>query len=210
MRIPLRAARRLAVTGWFALAGLLLVVAQGRAATPPEKMLPDSTVAFVKMQNAAALREAFRQSQIGQLWNDPAVKAWKDDILDRVDADSKTLKEKIGVTYRELFELPQGPTAIAFLKHSQPADPDRAPGHRRRRQEHREDDRGPDQGDQAGRDQRRQGLDGDLQGRDDPRDPAPEGQGQGQGARTRRTSPSRRSSGRTRGASSTSAATSTP
>ncbi len=123
MRIPLRAACRLAVTGWFALAGLLLVVAQGRAATPPERMLPDSTVAFVKLQNAAALREAFGQSQLGQLWNDPAVKVWKDEILARVDSESKTLKEKIGVTYRELFELPQGPTAIAFLKHADPQIP---------------------------------------------------------------------------------------
>ena len=85
MRIPLRAARRLALAGGFALAGLLLVVSPGRAATPPEKMLPDSTVAFVKISNAAALREAFLQSQFGQLWNDPEVKAWKDDILERVD-----------------------------------------------------------------------------------------------------------------------------
>jgi Protein of unknown function (DUF3352) len=123
MRIPLRAARRLAVTGWFALAGLLLVAAQGRAATPPEKILPDSTIAFVKINNAAALRQAFLQSQYGQLWNDPAVKLWKDDILDRVDAASKTLKEKIGVTYQELFELPQGPTAIAFLRHENPQIP---------------------------------------------------------------------------------------
>src|SRR4051795_1454499 len=103
MRIPLRAARRLAVTGWFALAGVLFVVAPGRAATPPEKMLPDTTIAFVKIQNAAALREAFGQSQVGQLWNDPAVKVWKEDIFARVDDASKTLKEKVGVTYRELF-----------------------------------------------------------------------------------------------------------
>ncbi len=123
MSIALRAALRLAVTGWFALAGLLLVQAQGRAATPPERMLPDSTVAFVKLNNAAALREGFMQSQLGQLWNDPAVKTWKDEILARVDEESKTLKEKIGVTYRELFELPQGPTAIAFLKHSNPQVP---------------------------------------------------------------------------------------
>jgi hypothetical protein len=123
MRIPLRAARRLAVTGSFVLAGLLLAAAQGRAATPPEKMLPDSTVAFVKINNAAALRQAFLQSQYGQLWNDPAVKVWKDDVLERVDDASKTLKEKIGVTYRELIELPQGPTAIAFLKPENPQIP---------------------------------------------------------------------------------------
>jgi hypothetical protein len=123
MRISLRAARRLAVTGWFTLAGLLLLVAQGRAATPPEKMLPDSTIAFIKIQNAAALRQAFGQSQLGQLWNDPAVKDWKDAIMARVDDDSKTLKEKIGVSYFDLFALPQGPTAIGFIKPENPQLP---------------------------------------------------------------------------------------
>src|SRR5207248_2191889 len=88
-----------------------------------EKMLPDSTIAFVKINNAASLREAFAQSQLGQMWNDPAVKVWKNDILERVDAASKTLKEKVGVTYRELFALPQGQTAIAFLKHTDPQVP---------------------------------------------------------------------------------------
>jgi hypothetical protein len=101
----------------------LWVGAQGQAAPPPEKMLPDSTIAFVKINNAAGLREAFLRSQLGQLWNDPAVKAWKDDLIERVDAASKTLKERIGVTYLELFKLPQGPTAIAFLKHENPQVP---------------------------------------------------------------------------------------
>jgi hypothetical protein len=123
MRIALRAARRLAVTGWFALAGLLCFEAQGRAATPAERMLPNSTVAFVKIQNAAALREAFLQSQLGQLWNDPAIKSWKNEVMERVDAASRTLKEKIGVTYLELFALPQGPTAIAFIRQQNPQIP---------------------------------------------------------------------------------------
>src|SRR5438270_690568 len=67
MRTPMRAALRLAFTGWLGLAGLSLAAAHGRAATPapPEKVLPDSTVFFAKVKNAAALREAFRQSQFG-------------------------------------------------------------------------------------------------------------------------------------------------
>src|SRR5262249_31704658 len=78
---------------------------------------------FIKIQNAAGLRQAFGQSQIGQLWNDPAVKDWKDAIMARVDDDSKTLKEKIGVSYLELFALPQGPSAIGFVKKENPQLP---------------------------------------------------------------------------------------
>ncbi|MBV8076857.1 MAG: hypothetical protein JO284_10690, partial [Planctomycetaceae bacterium] len=62
MRTPMRAALRLALAGWLGLAGLSLVAAQGRAATPPEKILPESTIAYLKVNNAAALRESFRQS----------------------------------------------------------------------------------------------------------------------------------------------------
>ena len=55
MRNPMRTALRLALAGWLGLAGLSLVAAQGRAATPPEKLLPESTIAYLKVNNAAAL-----------------------------------------------------------------------------------------------------------------------------------------------------------
>ena len=123
MRTPMRAAFRLAFAGWLGLAGLSLVAAHGRAAEPPEKVFPDSTIAFLKVNNASALRESFRQSQIGQLWSDPALKAWKDDISDRMDDSAKSLKTKIGVTYRELLELPQGAISIGVTKRDDPKFP---------------------------------------------------------------------------------------
>jgi hypothetical protein len=115
MRNPMRAALRLALTGWLGLAGLSLVAAQGRAAPPPEKVVPDSAVFFVKVNNAAAFREAFRQSQFGQLWNDPAMKPLRDDLANKLQDANKDLKEKVGVTLHELLELPEGPIAVAVL-----------------------------------------------------------------------------------------------
>jgi hypothetical protein len=123
MRTPKRAALRLALAGWLGLAGLSLVAAQGRAATPPEKVLPDSTIGFLKINNAPALREAFRQSQFGQLWNDPAMKPWRENLADRINDASKSLKDKIGVTYKELIELPQGAVSIAIVRRDDPKQP---------------------------------------------------------------------------------------
>jgi hypothetical protein len=123
MRTPKRAALRLALAGWLGLAALSLVAAQGRAATPPEKILPDSTIGLLKINDAPALREAFRQSQFGQLWNDPAMKAWKENLADRLDDAGKSLKDKIGVTYKELFELPQGTVSIAVVRRDDPKQP---------------------------------------------------------------------------------------
>ena len=115
MRNPMRAALRLALTGWLGLAGLSLVAAQGRAAAPPEKILPDSAIFFLKVNNAAGLREAFRQSQFGQLWNDPELKPTREDLSAKLQDASKSLKEKVGVSLRELFELPEGAVAVAAL-----------------------------------------------------------------------------------------------
>lgn len=123
MRTPMRAALRLALAGWLGLAGLSLVAAQGRAATPPEKILPESTIAYLKVNNAAALRESFRQSQLGQLWDDPGLKAWKEDLAERVDESSRSLKKKLGVTYRELFEMPLGTASIAVVQRDDPKLP---------------------------------------------------------------------------------------
>src|SRR5690348_14025564 len=102
MRTAMRAALRLALTGWLVLAALSMSAPPVRAATPPEKVFPDSTFLFVKVNNASALRESFRQSQFGQLWNDPALKDFKYGLTEKVDESSKSLKEKIGVSLSEL------------------------------------------------------------------------------------------------------------
>ena len=117
MRIPKRAALRLALAGWLGLAGLSLVAAPASAATPaaPEKVFSDSVVFFAKIQNAAALREAFRQTQYGQLWNDPALKPLREDISSRMEERGSSLKKVVGLSPRELIELPQGTIGIAVL-----------------------------------------------------------------------------------------------
>ena len=105
------------------LSGLTANLAQ--AATPPERVLPDSTVFLVKVNDVNALREAFRQSQYGQLWNDPALKDFREDLSAKLKDASNTLKDKIGVTLKELFEIPQGRLAIAAVASMTPSYPSR-------------------------------------------------------------------------------------
>ncbi|WP_422930680.1 hypothetical protein [Singulisphaera sp. PoT] len=123
MRTPKRAALRLALAGWLGLAGMSLVAVQGQTVAPPEKSLPDSTFGFLKVNNAAALREAFRSTQFGQLWNDPALKDWRDDLKTRLSDAGTSLKKRVGVTYQELLELPQGPVTIALVRKDDPKLP---------------------------------------------------------------------------------------
>ncbi|MGZ3353622.1 MAG: hypothetical protein ACXVBO_02005 [Isosphaeraceae bacterium] len=124
MHMAKRAILRLALVGWLGLSGFSGLTANlAQAAAPPERVLPDSTVFLVKVADISALRESFRQSQYGQLWNDPALKDFRDDIAGKLKDTSNTLKEKIGVTLRELFDIPQGYLAIAAVSQDDPKLP---------------------------------------------------------------------------------------
>ncbi len=124
MRMAKRAILRLALVGWLGLSGFSGLTANlAQAAAPPERVLPDSTVFLVKVADIKALREAFRQSQYGQLWNDPALKDFRDDIAGKLKDTSNKLKEKIGVTLVELLDIPQGSLAIAAVGQDDPKLP---------------------------------------------------------------------------------------
>src|SRR4051794_3934427 len=124
MRMAKRAILRLALVGWVGLSGLSGLGANlAQAAAPPEQVLPESTVLLLKVNDVNSLREAFRQSQYGQLWNDPALKDFREDLASKMKDASKTLKEKVGVTLKELLELPQGGLAVAAVTQDDPKLP---------------------------------------------------------------------------------------
>ncbi|HKI17005.1 MAG TPA: DUF3352 domain-containing protein, partial [Isosphaeraceae bacterium] len=104
--------------GLWVLTGLPAHLAQ--AATPPERILPDTTVFLFKLNDAKSFREAFRNSQYGQLWNDPSLKDFKDELALKLEDATKSLKERIGVSLKELFELPQGSLAVAAVSRDDP------------------------------------------------------------------------------------------
>lgn len=111
MRISLRSA----VARGLTLAGLLLAPVAARAADPVERALPPSTLAFLKVENAQQLREAFAQTQAGQLLADPAMKPLKDRFAQLLEQPSQQLQQAVGVTIPELLELPQGQLALAIV-----------------------------------------------------------------------------------------------
>ena len=122
MRTPLRAAFRLALTGYLGLAAASALATATRAADP-EKTLPDSTLFFVKVKNVAELRESFKQTGFGQLLADPAMKPLKDDTAAKLEGASKELKGRLGVTFGELLSLPQGAATAAVVSKSDPKMP---------------------------------------------------------------------------------------
>jgi hypothetical protein len=114
MRIPLRAALRLALAAWLGLAGMSALSAPCRAADP-EKTLPSTTVFFAKAKNVSQLRDAFWKTAYGQLLADPAMKDFEAEVLEKLDEASKVLKDKVGVTLKELVTLPEGTVSFAVV-----------------------------------------------------------------------------------------------
>ncbi|HKI16608.1 MAG TPA: hypothetical protein VKA15_01955, partial [Isosphaeraceae bacterium] len=112
-----RAIRRSALIGWLGFLGLTALPAHpAQAAAPPERILPDTTIFLFKLNDVKSFRESFRNSQYGQLWNDPSLKDFKEELALKLEDSTKalkerigvSLKERIGVSLKELFELPQG------------------------------------------------------------------------------------------------------
>ncbi len=115
MHTAKRAIGRLALVGWFGLLGAAMAATPALAAAPPERVLPDSTIFVFKINDAKALRESFRSSHYGQLWHDPAMKDFRDELGQKIEDATRPLKEKVGVNLRELFELPQGAVTLAVM-----------------------------------------------------------------------------------------------
>jgi hypothetical protein len=122
MRNPTRAVARLALLISVGL-GLGLSAASSRAAAPPEKTLPSTTLAFIKVNDAAELRTAFQKTQFGRLLADPAMKPLEDTIKDKLQEPSAKLKEHLGVTLGELLRLPTGAVWAAVVTRDDPKLP---------------------------------------------------------------------------------------
>jgi hypothetical protein len=124
MRKAKRAICRLALLGWLGLVVVTGLPARpARAAAPPERILPDTTIFLLKVNDVKNFSAAFRSSQYGQFWNDPGLKEFRDELALKMEDVSKSLKEKIGVSLKELFGLPQGTLAIAAVGREDPNVP---------------------------------------------------------------------------------------
>ena len=123
MRISFRAAYRLAVIGCVSAATVLSQAAYVVAAAPPEKSLPDTTLLFVKINNASEMREGMGKTQFAQLLNDPSLANIKKGVQEKLADADKQLKSKLGVTIGEFLTLPQGTVTISVVGKNDPKLP---------------------------------------------------------------------------------------
>jgi hypothetical protein len=107
---------------WFVFtlaAGLAFTAA---AAIPSvEKILPDDTLLMVTTPDFAKARQAYRSSPQTQLWDDPAMKPFKDKFISKLTDDLiQPLEKDLGVKFEDYTNLPQGQITFAITQNGWP------------------------------------------------------------------------------------------
>ena len=86
------------------------------AALPPEKLLPKDTALIVTAPDAPAAWRLLTNAPYGRLWQDPALKAFKDKFVDKFGGDVLApLQRTLGVQFASYGGLLQGQATFALL-----------------------------------------------------------------------------------------------
>ena len=100
------------------LAALCLPIFSAAAAVPtPDKILPDDTLVVFTIPDYARLRDIYTSSPQGQLWNDTALKPFRDKLMGKFQSDIIAPMEKeMGIKLDDYTSLPQGQITLAVIQ----------------------------------------------------------------------------------------------
>lgn len=107
-------------THFFAFNLALRLICAAAAPVPPvEKLLPDDTLAVVTAPDFPKLQALLRQAPLRQLWNDPAMKPFRDKFIAKwQDEIVKPLERDLDLRFADFAGLPQGQFTVAFTQDS--------------------------------------------------------------------------------------------
>jgi hypothetical protein len=109
---------------------LALANAPARAAVPAaEKLLPDDTLVMLSVPDMAKLRDIQKASPQAKLWDDPAMKPFKDSFISKLNEELvKPLERELGVQLDNYTSLPQGQLTFAVTQNNWMTAESQVPG----------------------------------------------------------------------------------
>jgi hypothetical protein len=113
------------------LAAIFLAAAgSARAAiAPAENLLPADTLGFFTVPDCAAFRTSAKVSPQLLFWNDPAMKPFRDHLMDKVtEKYIAPLEKDLGLTISDFADLPQGQLTLAMTSNGSNGHDDITPG----------------------------------------------------------------------------------
>ena len=113
----------------FALSGWTFDSNAAAPIAPPEKLLPDDTLVLVTAPDFAKLRQIFKASAQSQLWNDPAMRPFKDKFVSKWNDDLvKPLERELNMHLDDYTSLLQGQLTLALTQNGALTTVDQPPG----------------------------------------------------------------------------------
>ena len=100
------------------------------AATPPaEKLLPADTLAVITTPDYAKVRSTSAQAPYTLLWNDPALKPFREKFMAKLQSDVITLLEReFGIKFADYHGLAQGQVTLALTLNGWQGKAEKPPG----------------------------------------------------------------------------------
>lgn len=86
------------------------------AAQPTEQLLPATTKAFFSTPNLDAARKAFDQTQLGEMFSDPVMKPFIEDVQSQVREKLERAGKKLGLAWGDLEGVYAGEVAYAQIQ----------------------------------------------------------------------------------------------
>jgi hypothetical protein len=111
------------------LAAFLSIAFSGPAAIPsPEKLLPEDTLFLVTAPDCARMREVYRTSPQTLLWQDPAMKPFREKFIAKLNEELlQPLERELGVQFSDYTNLPQGQLTLAITQNGWQSGSDQPP-----------------------------------------------------------------------------------
>ena len=78
-------------------------------------LLPDSTLAMIRIANVPELRERFRETAMGRIGGDEKVKPLVSSLYGSLVEAYQRIEERVGVPLDTLLSIPQGEVCVAIV-----------------------------------------------------------------------------------------------
>lgn len=85
------------------------------AARPTDTIFPDTTRGFVSVADAKLLGASWRQTQLGQLWNDPAMQPFVEDLGDQLRSNYGGFLTDLGLSLEDLENVASAEVGFALI-----------------------------------------------------------------------------------------------
>ncbi len=110
---------------YFVLLTLVLAFAAHAAVPSAEKLLPNDTIFMLSAPDALKLKSVFGSSPQGQLWNDPAMRPFREDFNKKFGAEFLApLEKELGIKIADYQDLAQGQITFAVIQNGWTGKPE--------------------------------------------------------------------------------------